>query len=451
MLALIDDWEDFIRYDWGELVWTKTFACLKRALHGKVVLHKKKFVNNKSPKSYSLNGLPFAFQIVLSISGWVAYRETSSAIPCIMQLSCTHLPGLKARIHELNLQMMSVLTLIRLSSSTLQNSPPPPHVNHPSPPPLTQHPWVTCDCSQHSEPNSTQQSLKPTTNHIKGRLDRMEDSLQRMESSMLFVLVKLSIIRELLMVLVKVVDSQPYYGGGEGLSFNTLESQTLVGDAFVDVFTSTIDDKLVDEETRTSVSDNPKDGIIPIDVPSKGEDMPPLPPQPLPPQPLLESKDEPLVFSDVVPKKGITKKTVCNILVKSNMQFLVYLVEPQRATELWKTVRSSRFDLQTDSQVQSQTVNQLKAITDGGEGTSDVKQKGVVGRPQQQGKMYALGQRKVEETPNTLLVERKKIKKEWLKVKEVKLKKWKSWLSPLATYFRLGGWPKEDKITSEVI
>ncbi|KAE8648145.1 hypothetical protein Csa_018439, partial [Cucumis sativus] len=61
------------------------------------------------------------------------------------------------------------------------------------------------------------------------------------------------------------------------------------------------------------------------------------------------------------------------------------------------------FDLQTDSQVQSQTVNQLKAITDGGEGTSDVKQKGVVGRPQQQGKMYALGQRKVEETPNTLL------------------------------------------------
>lgn len=60
----------------------------------------------------------------------------------------------------------------------------------------------------------------------------------------------------------------------------------------MDVFTSTIDDKLVDEETRTSVSDNPKDGIIPIDVPSKGEDMPPLPPQPLPPQPLLESKDE---------------------------------------------------------------------------------------------------------------------------------------------------------------
>ena len=48
-------------------------------------------------------------------------------------------------------------------------------------------------------------------------------------------------------------------------------------------------------------------------------------------------------------------------------------------------------------------------------------------------------------------MERKKIKKEWLKVKEVKLKKWKSWLSPLATYFRLGGWPKEDKITSEVI
>ena len=33
----------------------------------------------------------------------------------------------------------------------------------------------------------------------------MEDSLQRMESSMLFVLVKLSIIRELLMVLVKVL------------------------------------------------------------------------------------------------------------------------------------------------------------------------------------------------------------------------------------------------------
>ena len=38
-------------------------------------------------------------------------------------------------------------------------------------------------------------------------------------------------------------------------------------------------------------------------------------------------------------------------------------------------------DMQMDSQVQSQTVNQPKVTTSGGEGTSDVKQNRVVERP----------------------------------------------------------------------
>ena len=59
-----------------------------------------------------------------------------------------------------------------------------------------------------------------------------------------------------------------------------------------------------------------------------------------------------------------------------------------------------KFDLQADSQIQWQTVNQPKVATSGGEGTSDIKQKGVVGRPRQRGKMYALGQQEVEETPD---------------------------------------------------
>ena len=45
MLGLINDLEDFINYNWGELIWIKTLGSLKEALKGKVAMHKK-----KSPK-----------------------------------------------------------------------------------------------------------------------------------------------------------------------------------------------------------------------------------------------------------------------------------------------------------------------------------------------------------------------------------------------------------------
>ncbi|KGN44551.1 hypothetical protein Csa_015692 [Cucumis sativus] len=51
MLSLVNNWEDFISYDCGELIWVKTLANLKGAFNGKVALHKKKPVNNKSSES----------------------------------------------------------------------------------------------------------------------------------------------------------------------------------------------------------------------------------------------------------------------------------------------------------------------------------------------------------------------------------------------------------------
>ncbi|TYK29883.1 hypothetical protein E5676_scaffold208G001370 [Cucumis melo var. makuwa] len=54
-----------------------------------------------------------------------------------------------------------------------------------------------------------------------------------------------------------------------------------------------------------------------------------------------------------------------------------------------------------DSQVKSQIVNQPR-VTTAGEGISDVKQKGVVGRLRQQGMMYVLGQQEAEETPDII-------------------------------------------------
>ncbi|KAA0051703.1 hypothetical protein E5676_scaffold2376G00110 [Cucumis melo var. makuwa] len=65
----------------------------------------------------------------------------------------------------------------------------------------------------------------------------------------------------------KTIDSQPCYGDGEGTSFNALEAQTLVGDISVDVPAPIINDQRIDEETGTSLSDNLRVGIIPIDVP----------------------------------------------------------------------------------------------------------------------------------------------------------------------------------------
>ncbi|KAA0067914.1 Ulp1-like peptidase [Cucumis melo var. makuwa] len=85
----------------------------------------------------------------------------------------------------------------------------------------------------------------------------------------------------------KEINSQPCYDSGEVTSFNIPEVETLVGDIFVDVYVLIIDDYPADMETRTSISDDPEDGIMPINVTSRGEDV--LPP---PPQPILESKDE---------------------------------------------------------------------------------------------------------------------------------------------------------------
>ena len=62
MLGLLDDLEDFVSYDWGELIWIKALGSLKEALRGKVTMHKKK-PPNKFPESYSLYGFPFTFQV----------------------------------------------------------------------------------------------------------------------------------------------------------------------------------------------------------------------------------------------------------------------------------------------------------------------------------------------------------------------------------------------------
>lgn len=44
----------------------------------------------------------------------------------------------------------------------------------------------------------------------------------------------------------------------------------------MDVLASIINDQLVDEETRISISEDPKDGIILVDISLRGEDVPPL-------------------------------------------------------------------------------------------------------------------------------------------------------------------------------
>ncbi|KAA0068109.1 Ulp1-like peptidase [Cucumis melo var. makuwa] len=81
MLGLLDDLEDFVSYDWGELIWIKALGSLKEALRGKVTMHKKK-PPNKFPESYSLYGFPFTFQtykLMLSISRQVANRAWRDA------------------------------------------------------------------------------------------------------------------------------------------------------------------------------------------------------------------------------------------------------------------------------------------------------------------------------------------------------------------------------------
>lgn len=47
----------------------------------------------------------------------------------------------------------------------------------------------------------------------------------------------------------------------------------------------------------------------------------------------------------------------------------------------------------------SQTVNQPKQETEAGKGSSIGRQRGQVGKPRQQGKIYVMAQQEVEETP----------------------------------------------------
>lgn len=62
MVGLIDDLGNFVSYDWRELTWTTILSSLKRALRGKVVMHKKKPPNKKTSKCNSLFGFSFVFQ-----------------------------------------------------------------------------------------------------------------------------------------------------------------------------------------------------------------------------------------------------------------------------------------------------------------------------------------------------------------------------------------------------
>lgn len=69
----------------------------------------------------------------------------------------------------------------------------------------------------------------------------------------------------------------------------------LVDDVFVDVTAPIIDDQLVDEETKTSISKDHGDGIEPINVPLEGKDVPPPPVQPL-----LEPKEKVIILMNCI-------------------------------------------------------------------------------------------------------------------------------------------------------
>ncbi|TYK23889.1 uncharacterized protein E5676_scaffold419G00680 [Cucumis melo var. makuwa] len=113
----------------------------------------------------------------------------------------------------------------------------------------------------------------------------MDNFVQQMKS---FVSDKLSVIKKLLMTLVKgkAVDFKQCYGSGEGTSFNAPEANTLVDDEFMNIPAPIIDAQPTNEEARTSISEDPRDGVI-IDVPSEGEDV-----SPPSVQPMLDLKDE---------------------------------------------------------------------------------------------------------------------------------------------------------------
>lgn len=54
----------------------------------------------------------------------------------------------------------------------------------------------------------------------------------------------------------------------------------MVDDEFVNIPAPIIDAQPTNEEARTSISEDPRDGVI-IDVPSEGEDVSPPPVQPM--------------------------------------------------------------------------------------------------------------------------------------------------------------------------
>ncbi|KAL4014052.1 hypothetical protein IC575_026242 [Cucumis melo] len=59
--------------------------------------------------------------------------------------------------------------------------------------------------------------------------------------------------------------------------------------------------------------------------------------------------------------------------------------------------------VQRDKGVGSQTVEQSRVSVVPTEGTSGARKKGVVGRPRQQGKVYAMTQQEVEDTPDVII------------------------------------------------
>ncbi|TYK04219.1 DNA/RNA polymerases superfamily protein [Cucumis melo var. makuwa] len=67
----------------------------------------------------------------------------------------------------------------------------------------------------------------------------------------------------------------------------------------------------------------------------------------------------------------------------------------------WQTIEL-RVAVQRDEGVESHTVEQPRISTTAGEGTSGARQKGVVGRPRQQGKVYAMTQQEAKDAPDVI-------------------------------------------------
>lgn len=82
----------------------------------------------------------------------------------------------------------------------------------------------------------------------------------------------------------------------------------MVDDVFIDIPASIIDDQLIDKEKGTYISEDLRGGIILIDIPLGGEDVPPLLVQPL-----LEPKDEIHIFTHCILLYGDFSNNKTNI------------------------------------------------------------------------------------------------------------------------------------------